>query len=149
MLFRRAIALAFVALAATGVVTAFAWNTARADSTPIRDDLSGEPVPKHLLDHLPDYVQQSSPRLVTYPNGNQEITFDKVAAKRDYRGELPFCEPRDPSAPRRRMTQADLDRVAREGGSCLAMVDRIMVGPPSGAGPVGPGLPGHAAADSD
>jgi hypothetical protein len=141
MKFRRAgilIVLLLTAIFAVEFGTAVTWNAARADSATVQEGLPGEPVPQGLLlESLPDYVRQSSPRLVTHPDGDQEIVFDRELA-RACKYDLPFCEPRDPSAPRRDPTQVDLDRLTREGASCRAMADRIMLGPPSGPGPAGP-----------
>jgi hypothetical protein len=131
--------IALVVALSSLTLIAFIGPDVRADDRPDSEsaNLPGQPVPPHLLQSLPDYVQLSSPRLITYPNGNQEIIFDREAAQaRTY--DLPFCEPREPGAPRRDPTREDLDKATREGAKCRAMADRIAIGPPSLPGSVGP-----------
>lgn len=123
-----------MAIAALSVAIGLTWNSARADSGPEQGDLPGEPVPEEFLQFLPEYVRQFSPRLITHPNGNREIVYDREAALKNYKGPLPVCQPRDPSIPKRNPTREDFER----GPVCLALMGSAAIGPPSLPGPVDP-----------
>lgn len=124
-----------IAIAALSVAIGLTWNSVSADSRPEQEDLPGEPVPEEFLKFLPEYALQFSPRLITYPDGDRVIVYDREAALKNYRGgPLPVCQPRDSSIPTRNPTREDLER----GPTCLGLADMFVLGPPSPPGSAGP-----------
>lgn len=117
---------------------------------PATDETSlpeGTPVPEDMLHQLPDYARDSA-RIVVHENGTREVVFARphipgpvgrlvqrihanITGDSD---NLPLCGPREQLSIEKRLRELfpGLD------WSCQGIPDRIMIGPPSGPGPVGP-----------